>query len=152
MLVGVPRPELCEPMAHALQALGTRRAMVASGTAGEKYLDEFSTLGPTHVAEFYQERGFTSSILALENFPFQPATLADLRGGDKFVNADIIRNILHARERGPKRDAVLLNASAALFVAGKAKSLAEGWDLAGETIDSGKAGAKLAELSTENKK
>ena len=54
---------------------------------------------------------------------------------------------MRGEERGPKRDAVLLNAAAALFVAGKTKSLAEGWDLAAETIDSGKAEAKLAELA-----
>ena len=59
----------------------------------------------------------------------------------------IIREILSGKERGPKRDAVLLNAAAALFVAGRTKSLIEGWDLAGETIDSGRAKEKLAELS-----
>jgi anthranilate phosphoribosyltransferase len=80
-------------------------------------------------------------------FPLQPATLADLRGGDREVNAAIIRRILRGEERGPKRDAVLLNAAAALFVAGKAKSLAEGWDSAAETIDSGKTAAKFAELA-----
>ena len=63
------------------------------------------------------------------------------------MNAEIVRQILRGTERGPKRDAVLLNAGAALFVAGKAKSLAEGWELAGETIDSGAAAAKLAELA-----
>ena len=152
-LVGVPQPELCEPMARALQALGTRRAMVVTGEIGNRkseignYLDELSTLGPTHIAEFYQARGFSMSQLSPENFPLQPATLADLRGGDKFVNAEIIRRILRGVERGPKRDAVLLNAGAALFVAGKTRSLAEGWDLAGETIDSGKADRKLAELA-----
>jgi len=80
----------------------------------------------------------------------QPATLADLRGGDKFANAEIIRRILRGEERGPKRDAVLVNASAALFVAGKAKSLVEGWELAAETIDSGNAQAKLEELKMTN--
>jgi anthranilate phosphoribosyltransferase len=152
MLVGVPRPELCEPMAHALQTLGARRGMVVSGEAGGKHLDEFSTVGPTHVAEFYHERGFTSSVLAPDNFPLQPATLADLRGGDRYVNAEIIRRILAGDERGPKRDAVLLNASAALLVAGRAKSLAEGWQLAGETIDDGRAKLKLAELCAETAK
>ena len=153
MLVGVPRPELCEPMARALQALGVRRGMVVSGESGMRnaengnFLDELSTLGTNHVAEFYHERGFTQSVLTLENFPVQPATLADLRGGDKLVNAEIIRQILRGDERGPKRDAVLLNAGAALFVAGKVKSLAEGWDLAGETIDGGAAAAKLGELA-----
>jgi anthranilate phosphoribosyltransferase len=147
MLVGVPRPELCEPMARALQSLGVRRGMVVCGVAEGKHLDELSTLGPTHVAEFYQERGFSASVLSPENFPLQPATLADLHGGDKLVNAEIIRRILRGDERGPKRDAVLLNAGAALFVAGKTKSLAEGWELAAKTIDSGAARAKLVELT-----
>jgi anthranilate phosphoribosyltransferase len=169
MLVGVPRPELCEPMARALQSLGARRGMVVCGSVGQASrlpplengsktknetgatpvlrIDEFSTLGANTVAEFYQERGFAVSTLSPENFPLQPATLADLRGGDKIVNAEIIRRILRGDERGPKRDAVLLNAAAALFVAGGVKSLAEGWDLAAATIDGGEAGAKLAELA-----
>jgi anthranilate phosphoribosyltransferase len=146
-LVGVPRPELCEPMAQALQLLGGRRGMVVCGVAEGKFLDELSSLGPTFLAEFYHERGFTKSQLSPENFPLQPATLADLHGGDKLANAEIIRRILRGDERGPKRDAVLFNAGAGLFVAGKVKSLAEGWDLAGETIDAGKASAKLAELA-----
>ena len=146
-LVGVPRPELCEPMAHALQLLGGRRGMVVCGVAEGKHLDELSSLGPTHLAEFYHERGFTKSVLSPENFPLQPAMLADLHGGDRLVNAEIIRRILRGDERGPKRDAVLFNAGAGLFVAGKVKSLAEGWELAGETIDGGKASAKLAELA-----
>jgi anthranilate phosphoribosyltransferase len=147
-LVGVPRPELCEPMAHALQLLGGRRGMVVCGVAEGKHLDELSSLGPTFLAEFYHERGFTKSQLSPENFPLQPATLADLHGGDKLVNAEIIRRILRGDERGPKRDAVLFNAGAGLFVAGKVKSLAEGWELAGETIDGGKAAAKLTELAS----
>ena len=146
-LVGVPRPELCEPMARALQSLGVRRGMVVCGLADGKYLDELSTLGANHVAEFYQERGFAVSTLSPDNYPLQTATLAALRGGDKFANAGIIRRVLRGDERGPKRDAVLLNAGAALFVAGKAKSLSAGWDLAVATIDSGKAAAKLAELA-----
>ena len=147
MLVGVPRPEFCEPMARALQSLGVRRGMVVCGMADGKHLDELSTLGANTVAEFYQERGLAVSTLPPENFPLQPATLADLRGGDKIVNAEIIRRILRGDERGPKRDAVLLNAGAALFVAGKTKTLAEGWDLVATTIDGGKAGIKLAELA-----
>ncbi len=146
-LVGVPRVELCEPMAHALQSLGVRRGLVVCGEAGEHRLDEMSILGCSHLAEFYQERGFSASVLTTENFPLQPATLDDLKGGDKKANAEIVRRILLAEERGPKRDAVLLNASAALFVAGKVRSLAEGWKVAGETIDSGATQRKLAELT-----
>ena len=148
MLLGVPRPELCEPFAHALQSLGVRRAMVVCGkipAAG--FLDELSTLGENTIAEFYQECGFTVSTMLPDQFPLQPAALADLLGGDKNVNANIVRDILSGQERGPKRDAVLLNAAAALFIAGKTKSLTDGWELAGTTIDGGHAKAKLAELA-----
>jgi anthranilate phosphoribosyltransferase len=114
----------------------------------QKHLDELSTLGENTIAEFYQARGFTVSTTLPEQFPLQPAALADLLGGDKTANAKIVREILSGAERGPKRDAVLLNAAAALFVAGRTKSLAEGWDLAGETIDGGHAKAKLGELAS----
>ena len=153
MLVGVPRPELCEPLARVLQSLGVRRAMVVCGKVQDPKskvqgaIDELSTLGENTIAEFYQERGFATSTLSPEQFPLQAATLADLIGGDRYANAEIIRRIFRGEERGPKRDAVLLNSAAALFVAGKTKSLAEGWDLAGGTIDGGHANAKLEELA-----
>ena len=148
MLMGVPRPEFCEPLAQVLQSLGVRRAMVVCGKVSEAgFLDELSTLGENTIAEFYQELGFMVSTTRPDQFPLQPGSLADLLGGDKHANAKIVRDILSGRERGPKRDAVLLNAAAALFVAGKTKSLTEGWDLAGETIDSGRAEKKLAELA-----
>ncbi len=149
MLMGVPRPELCEPLAHVLQSLGIRRAMVVCGKVSDAgFLDELSTLGENTIAEFYQERGFTTSTTMPDQFPLQPASLADLIGGDKNANAKIVRSILSGQERGPKRDAVLLNAAAALFIAGKTKSQSEGWDLAGEVIDDGRASAKLAELTS----
>jgi anthranilate phosphoribosyltransferase len=148
MLMGVPRPELCQPLAQVLQSLGVRRAMVVCGkVSAVGFLDELSTLGENTIAEFYQERGFTSSTTFPDQFPLQPASLADLLGGDKMANAKIVRETLSGAERGPKRDAVLLNAAAALFIAGKAKSFFEGWELAGEIIDTGRAQAKLAELA-----
>ncbi|HEY1662005.1 MAG TPA: anthranilate phosphoribosyltransferase [Verrucomicrobiae bacterium] len=148
MLVGVPRPEFCEPIARVLQSLGVRRAMVVCGkVSGVGFLDELSPLGENTIAEFYQERAMTVSTTLPEQFQLQPATLADLLGGDKLANAKIIRDIFSGGERGPKRDAVLLNAAAALFVAGKTKSLMEGWDLAAQIIDTGKAKAKLDELT-----
>jgi anthranilate phosphoribosyltransferase len=148
MLMGVPRPELCEPLARVLQSLGVRRAMVVCGKiSGVGFLDELSTLGENTIAEFYQERGFTVSTTMPEQFHLQRATLADLLGGDKIANAKIVREILSGEEHGPKRDAVLLNAAAALFIAGKTKSLGEGWELAVETIDGGNAKAKLEELA-----
>jgi anthranilate phosphoribosyltransferase len=151
--MGVPRPELCEPLARVLQSVGVRRAMVVSGSvpedSGVRYLDEISPLGPTTVAEFYQEKGLTSSELSPELFPLQPARLPDLQGGDRELNAHIIRTILKGEERGPKRDAVLLNAAAALFVAGRIRTMAEGWELAAETIDSGAAWKKLVGLHAD---
>lgn len=157
-LLGVPRPELCEPLARVLQSLGLRRAMVVCGevpganfqaAGGAANLDEFSTLGHTKVAEFYQERGFTVSMFDPGQFPLQPATLSDLRGGDKVANAEIIRRIVRGDDRGPKREAVVLNASAALFVANKVRSMGEGWELAETVLDNGLAEAKLRELITQ---
>ncbi len=87
------------------------------------------------------------SVLRLDGFPIQPATLASLRGGDRIVNANIIRGVLSGKDRGPRRDVVLLNAAAALFVAGAAQTMGEGWDCAAEVIDSGRAMRKLEELA-----
>jgi anthranilate phosphoribosyltransferase len=148
ILAGVPQPEFCEPLAHVLQSLGVRRAMVVCGKVpAVGYLDELSTLGENTIAEFYQERGFAVSTSMPEAFSLRRAMLADLLGGDRQANAEIIRRILRGDERGPKRDVVLLNAAAALFVAGKTRSLVEGWDLAGKTVDSGCANQKLTELT-----
>jgi anthranilate phosphoribosyltransferase len=152
MLVGVSRPDLCAPLARVLQSLGVGRAMVVCGAVPDpaggptRFLDELSPLGPTTIAEFYQERALTTCAMSPDLFPVRPATLADLHGGDREVNAAIVRRVLHGEERGPKRDAVLLNAAAALFVAGRTRSLGEGWELAAAVIDDGRAAAKLAAL------
>jgi len=145
-LIGVPRPELCEPIARVLQLLAVRRGMVVSGRVGTAQLDELSTLGDNTVAEFYQDRGFHSSVLSPSHFPLQPARLEDLCGSDANANAGIVRRILHGEDKGPKRDAVLINSAAALFVAGRTKSMLDGWSLAEELIDSGRAQQKLKEL------
>ena len=159
-LIGVPRPELCEPMARVLQTLGVRRGMVVCGTLESKvqspkskvgdstvFLDEFSTFGNNHVAEFYQERGFHVSTFSPEQFLVQSGSVNDLVGGDRTANAEILKRILRGEERGPKRDATLLNAAAALFVANRARSIAEGWELATEVIESGRAFRKLESLA-----
>jgi anthranilate phosphoribosyltransferase len=109
-------------------------------------MDELSILGENTVAEFYHERGFLTSVLSPTQFPLQVATLADLRGAGREANAAIVRSILEGADRGPRRDAVLLNASAALMVAGQTKTMAAGWEQAAELIDSGRAERKLAEL------
>jgi anthranilate phosphoribosyltransferase len=146
-LIGVSRSALCEPLAKVLQGLGVRRGMVVSGDAGGRTLDELSTLGPNHVCEFHQDRALASSTLDPRDFPIQPARLEELAGGDRDANAAIIRRLLAGEDRGPKRDAVLLNAGAALFVAGRTRSIAEGWELAAQLIDSGAAGQKLEALA-----
>jgi anthranilate phosphoribosyltransferase len=143
-LVGVPQPRLCEPMARVLQSLGIRRGMVVAGCVGnECFLDELSTLGDTTIAEFYQDRGFSASVFKQEHIN---GSLKDLAGGDSSANAEIIRRILVGEDKGPKRDAVLLNAGAALLVAGRAKSISQGAEFAGELIDSGAAIKKVKTL------
>ncbi len=163
-LVGVPRPDLCSPLARVLQALGVRRGMVVSGevvknsklqtpNSGPKgsdsrmYLDELSTLGQNRIAEFYQNDGCLASTLDITQFKLQMATLDDLAGGNRESNALIVRRLVNGQERGPKRDAVLLNAAAALSVADRAATLADGWRIAAEAIDSGAAEKKLLELA-----
>jgi anthranilate phosphoribosyltransferase len=122
--------------------------MVVSGEVpGPRFLDELSTLGPNTVAEFYHDRGHSCSVWSASDLPLHPATLADLAGGDAAENAEIILRLLRGEDRGPKLDAVLLNAGAALFVAGRARSIAEGWSLAEETVASGGAARKVAELA-----
>ncbi|HEX3716334.1 MAG TPA: anthranilate phosphoribosyltransferase [Verrucomicrobiae bacterium] len=150
-LIGVPHPRLCLPIATVLQSLEVRRGMVVSGavpTGGDetRNLDELSTLGENTVVEFHHPCALAASSLFPENFPIQPAALSDLAGGDRETNAEIVRRVLRGEERGPKRDSVLLNAAAALFVAEKSRSLAEGWERAAEVIDSGRAFAKLEAL------
>ncbi len=159
-LVGVPRPELCEPLGRVLQSTGVSRGMVVSGSAPEEapgepggmcWLDEMSTLGETRIAEFYQERAFHVSMFSPLGFSLQSVRLQDLTGGDPKTNAQLVRGILEGIDMGPRREAVLLNAAAGLLVAGRAGSLAEGWELAGRIIDEGDAAGKLAELAAASR-
>lgn len=150
-LIGTPHPQLCQPMARVLQLLGVRRGMVVCGSVtdsqGTRHFDELSTLGNTALVEFYQEHGISASTLKIQNFPIQPATLADLKGGDPQTSAGIIRDILNGKERGPRLEAILLNTAAALFVAGKSRSMTEGWEMAKDLIQSGATAAKLEALA-----
>jgi len=159
-LIGVSAARLCQPLAQVLQSLGVRRGMVVCGKAREQdgtvdpsqvpeFLDELSILGDNTIAEFYHERGFAASVLGLDEFPLQFASLADLLGGDRQTNANIIQTILAGEEKGPKRDAVLLNSAAALVIAGRARSMIAGWTLAADVIDSGQALRKLRELQAD---
>jgi len=146
-LIGVPRAELTEPMAKVLQTLGIQRGMVVSGSVGDQRMDELSTLGENAIAEFYQNKGFSTSTLCPTDLALPSATLEDLAGGDAETNSALIRSILNGKDKGPKRDAVLLNAGAALFVAGAADAISTGIDLATSVIDDGRAAAKLTALA-----
>ena len=95
--------------------------------------------GDNTVAEFYQDRGFSTSTWSPADLPLQPASLADLAGGDRFTNASIIEGLLRGHDFSPRRDAVLLNAGAALFIAGATRSIAEGWDTSLDILNSGAA-------------
>jgi anthranilate phosphoribosyltransferase len=140
-LVGVPDVALVEKLGRALAELGAKRAFVVSGVDG---LDEISLSDETEVADV---RG--SSVkrygVSPEAFGVARAPLATLAGGDAATNAHIIRRILEG-EAGPPRDFVCINAAAALVAAGRAANFKEGSRLAGETIDTGAAGAKLDAL------
>src|SRR5438093_1276006 len=124
-----------------LAELGTHRAFVVHGAAG---LDEISNTGESRISEVREGvvRTFT---VRPEDFGVPRASIGDLLGGDREQNAEIIRAIL-AGEPGPKRDIVLMNASAALVAGGRARDLKEGVELAARSIDSSPARQKLARL------
>ncbi len=140
-IVGVDRPERVPVVAGALLALGTERALVFSHEAGG---DELLPFGVTNVAEV-SPGGIRRFGLRASDFGVDACGPADLRGGDSLENADLLRRILDG-EKGPCRDTVLMNASAALVVAGAARDYAEGVRLAAESIDGGKAQRALVTL------
>jgi len=136
-LIGIARPDYAQTYAHALEQLGTEAALVVSGNEG---LDELSGAGPSvaiSVGAVDLPRHVTPEDAHLPRHP-----LAAIRGGDPAHNAAALRGLL-AGELGPYRDAVLLNAAAALAVAGRATALSEGATLAAEALDSAAANALL---------
>jgi len=118
-----------------------RRAFVVHGSDG---LDEITTTGATLVAEARNGKVVATTITP-EDFGLPQARPEDLVGGDREANAQILRDVLGGR-KGPKRDIIVANAAAALVAAGKAENFLKGAKLAAESIDSGKARAKLNEL------
>lgn len=137
-LLGVYDEYLVEPLAQVLINLGIKRGMVVYG---QDKLDEISMSAPTTVCEI-RDGWFKSSVIAPEDFGLERCTKEDLKGGTPAENAQITRAILSG-EKGPKRNAVLMNAGAALYIGGKADSLKDGIALAAENIDSGRALATL---------
>ena len=144
-LLGVYDPSLVEPLAQVLMKLGVHKGMVVYG---QDKLDEISLCAPTTVSEF-KDGWFRTTEITPEELGFERCKREDLRGGTPAENAEITRAIL-AGEKGHRRNAVLMNAGAALYIGDKAESIADGIKLAAEIIDSGKAAAileKLIELS-----
>src|SRR5688572_983096 len=141
-LVGVPRPEFTELIARSLLILGSKRAWVVHGADG---IDEISTTGYTKISEC---RGGSVNTFYLHptDVGLPKATPAAIRGGTAAENARITRSVL-AGERGPARDIVMLNAGAALFIAGKAASVMDGIAQAATSIDRGHAAGALDRMA-----
>ena len=140
-LLGVYDAYLVEPLAQVLINLGVKRGMVVYGM---DKLDEISLSSPTKICEI-KDGWFKSYLIKPEDFGFERCTKDDLKGGAPDDNARITRDILSGK-KGHQRNAVLLNAGAALYIGGKAASIQEGVKLAGELIDSGKAMRVLKKL------
>lgn len=140
-LLGVYDDYLTEPLAQVLISLGVKRGMVVYG---QDKLDEISASAPTTVCEF-KDGWYKKYVIAPEDFGFERCTKKDLEGGTPEENAKITRAILNG-EKGAKRNAVLMNAGAALYIGGKAETMKDGIILAAELIDSGKAVKTLEQL------
>ncbi len=133
-LLGVYDEYLVQPLAQVLINLGVEKGMVVYG---QDKLDEISLSSPTTVCEF-KDGWYKTYVITPEQFGLERCQKSDLVGGTPEENAQITLNILKG-EKGHKRNAVLMNAGAALYIGGKAESMADGIKLAGEIIDSGKA-------------
>jgi len=141
-VLGVYDARWLEPLAKVLRELGSDHVLVVHADDG---MDELSTLGPTRMVELFEGELLHHDIDP-EQFGLATARPEDLEAGDAEANAAILRAILDG-EPGPRRDIVLLNAGAALYVSGVAAELRDGIERAAEAIDSGAARAKLAELA-----
>lgn len=147
-LMGVYDQLLVEPLAQVMANLGVNRGMVVYG---QDSLDEISMCAPTSVCEI-RDGKFTSYEITPEQFGYERCEKGALTGGTPAENAEITKAILKGEEKGPKRQAVCLNAGTALYIAGKAASIEEGVKLAESLIDSGAALKKLGEFVEETNK
>lgn len=142
MMIGVYSPKLTEVIAGVLMNLGVESGLVVSG---DDNMDEITLTGETTVSEI-RDGKITTYKVTPEQFGMKRCEISELQGGDGAANAEITRAILSGREKGAKRDSVLLNAGAALYIGGKADSVEEGIQLAAEIIDAGKAVKTLEAL------
>jgi anthranilate phosphoribosyltransferase len=137
-LMGVYDRDLVEPLAQVLCNLGVKSAMVVHGEDG---LDEISLSAPTAVCEV-KDGWVRSYTITPEQFGFERCNKEDLQGGTPSENAAILKALLGG-EKGAKRDAVVLNAAAAMFITGRYESIAAAVKIVADVIDSGKAMQKL---------
>lgn len=144
-LMGVYDETLVEPLAQVMAKLGVAKGMVVYG---QDKLDEISMSAPTTVCEI-RDGWFQSYQIRPEQFGYNSCAKEELAGGTPEENAQITRDILEGREKGPKRQAVCLNAGASLYITGKAKTIEEGVRMAESLIDSGAAVKKLEEFIYE---
>jgi anthranilate phosphoribosyltransferase len=137
--MGVYDESLVEPLARVMSNLGVKRGMVVYG---QDKLDEISMSAPTTVCEI-DHGTYRSYVIAPEDFGLTRCDKSELVGGTPEENAAITRGILSGEIKGAKRDAVCMNAGAALYIGGKAKTIAEGITMAQSLIDTGAAMEKL---------
>ena len=140
--IGVYKPELVNMMANVVVEMDFNHVIVAHGMDG---LDEISLLGKTSLAEI-KNKQIKYYEVAPEDFGLKRCTLKDIGGGPPGFNAQVIRDIFSGAERGPRRDFLVLNNAATLYVSGKAPSIQDGIALSRSLIDSGAAQRKLQEL------
>ena len=145
-LMGVYDESLVEPLAQVMAKLGVSRGMVVYG---KDSLDEISMCAPTAVCEI-KDGWFQSYELTPEQFGYERCDKSQLTGGSPQENAEITKAILEGREKGAKRQAVCLNAGAALYITGKAETIEQGVRMAESLIDDGTALRKLEEFITES--
>jgi anthranilate phosphoribosyltransferase len=145
-LSGVFNPALLRTYAGVFQKLGRQRAWTLHGTGPDGLrVDEVSPFGKTQVLAV-EEGGIREFVIDPAEIGLVPTTPTDLLGGDAVTNAQILLSIFDGTDQGPKRQVVQLNAAAALTVAGLASTIADGWILAGNAIDSGRALNSLEQL------
>ena len=145
-LMGVYDESLVEPLAQVMAKLGVSRGMVVYG---KDSLDEISMCAPTAVCEI-KDGWFQSYELTPEQYGYERCDKSQLTGGSPQENAEITKAILEGREKGAKRQAVCLNAGAALYITGKAETIEQGVRMAESLIDDGSALRKLEEFITES--
>jgi anthranilate phosphoribosyltransferase len=141
-LIGVYDAALTELIAKVLRILGLKKALVVHGEPG---VDEVSVCGKTKVSQL-SDGEIRTYFINPEDFGVERASPEKISGGDRKESAKILRDVLSCKEEGAKRDVVLLNAAAAIFAADEARSIGEGFEIAREILEEGRAAEKLEEF------